>query len=532
MMSFSKIEKKLIIVALALGLINFVIVYLTGYMFLAFSMGSLCTKKLFGKAMVAFHVLILIAIWQGIVYAINSMFIIKYRINRKMFLYSITYFLIMLMILYLVYPGAWSADDYGVLRAAHEMQILPWQNFISSVFMIQSLMLIPIMAGPIIVQIILISIIVGYLISRVNEIFRVKSPLEWMLIFPFILPAILSNNFSAFRAIMHGYLLLLLMLIFFCCFFEQKRISERKLSGIVFLSIVVGGWRTEYIFYVITIPILMFALGRSRISFKRVVIASIVIIIGILGIGKINNTMLTNNNYSLIQTYDEIADLMLVVDNDKDKEEIAALEKIINLDIFRSHPGEHGVYLHWQYNLIKGSYTEQDYKAYLKAYIKLCLKYPKTFLANRVECFIDNTGINKKQTSLTREACLLYENYDVIKDLDGMIAINPLNSELRKTTLRLLGCENEDYKKNNAFCVFWNTGIGIIYLMIFLILFIRKKQWYLLLLIGNILSVVGLLFLTTPYYYFMYYFSLYLLGNVTLIIGIHYLIHKKENAKM
>lgn len=67
MMSFSKIEKKLIIVALALGLINFVIVYLTGYMFLAFSMGSLCTKKLFGKAMVAFHVLILIAIWQGIV---------------------------------------------------------------------------------------------------------------------------------------------------------------------------------------------------------------------------------------------------------------------------------------------------------------------------------------------------------------------------------------------------------------------------------------------------------------------------------
>ena len=75
------------------------------------------------------------------------------------------YFLLMLVLLLLTWPGIWRMDEFGILTSA--VQLFPhfWQNYITSVFYIYALMLFPFPAGVILVQIICISLIIARLVT-------------------------------------------------------------------------------------------------------------------------------------------------------------------------------------------------------------------------------------------------------------------------------------------------------------------------------------------------------------------------------
>lgn len=316
-----------------------------------------------GKCMYFLFLIVLVIIWKFIFYVLEEIFFEKSSFTRQAVIYSGVYFAINFVVLLLIWPGAWSADDYGVLRNAVNMELLPWQHFISSIVQIMSLFLIPTMAGVLIVQIIIISAIIGYFIAKTYEILPVRGWKKLVLFIPFFLPPILLNNFSAFRAILHSYLVLLLSLILCLTFKEESKVSWNRLLFMIFLAITVGSWRTEYMYYCLTIPVILFLVYREKkISKTMLSVAVGVIIFGIICSTKCNNILLHNNNYSLVSTFAQMGDLIKVADPEKDAEEIGAIDKVIKLDILREHPDDHGVYVHWQYNLIRGGIRMKSIK--------------------------------------------------------------------------------------------------------------------------------------------------------------------------
>ncbi len=82
------------------------------------------------------------------------------------------YLIILLLFNAAVWPGLWEWDEYYVLNSATGLHIHVWQSLLSNVLYIISMMLIPFPTGVIIVQIIIVSIIVGYVLSFIFEEFH------------------------------------------------------------------------------------------------------------------------------------------------------------------------------------------------------------------------------------------------------------------------------------------------------------------------------------------------------------------------
>lgn len=101
---------------------------------------------------------LLIAVWQGIFYVCK-------KADKTFKRVAFGYFLLMLVLLLLTWPGIWRMDEFGILTSA--VQLFPhfWQNYITSVFYIYALMLFPFPAGVILVQIICISLIIARLVT-------------------------------------------------------------------------------------------------------------------------------------------------------------------------------------------------------------------------------------------------------------------------------------------------------------------------------------------------------------------------------
>ena len=90
---------------------------------------------------------------------------------KKEIIWDVIYCLIAMIALILSWPGAWATDDVTVLVNAAVLQLTPWQHFFSGLFQILCLQTIPIPSGVIIIQIIIASLIVGYCITNISNLY-------------------------------------------------------------------------------------------------------------------------------------------------------------------------------------------------------------------------------------------------------------------------------------------------------------------------------------------------------------------------
>ena len=103
---------------------------------------------------------------------INSLYVNRKnpKVKNEILIASI-YFILLFFILLWIWPGAWSNDDIGILRNASRYDLTPWHHFFSGLFQILCLQTIPIPSGVMIVQILITSLIVGYALSNIAELF-------------------------------------------------------------------------------------------------------------------------------------------------------------------------------------------------------------------------------------------------------------------------------------------------------------------------------------------------------------------------
>ena len=114
------------------------------------------------KDLTVFRILHLVFIYM-LVLPISYLFN-KYKegtINKDFLLIFLTYFILNIIILLLIWPGNFSWDDIVMLNEARYYGLTPWQHFFSGLFYIMCLQTLPFATGIIIIQVYIASIIVA-----------------------------------------------------------------------------------------------------------------------------------------------------------------------------------------------------------------------------------------------------------------------------------------------------------------------------------------------------------------------------------
>ena len=460
---------------------------------------------------------------------------------------SLIYCLILTVLLLLVWPGTWSSDDISVLKNTGSYNLTPWQHFFSGLFQILCLQTIPIPSGVIIVQIIIASLIVGYSISNISALYGKNKKqirvIQIVLGLITLLPPLVMYILSGFRMGIYSYLELLLITKMIVLYKEQRKATSCELLEISIYTIIISCWRTEAIYYPIFIVILFYILGNKVIRRKTATILFFVIMIINFSIGKVNNLMIQgkinyldyrtmrpntynnpimkSNNYSLTATMEPVSTLVKISD-ESDKEEIDTINKVIDVEYILENPEYSGEKYFWTEEVVR-DYSEEEYNNYLKAYLKLALKYPGVTFKSMWNIFYNaGSGMGKDSIQTTRN---MVSSGDTLKLFDishgscwRWNALNskvakykaPIDLEVRNAVICFLNGSDADNYINIIHNIFWNFFIPFALILICLVYKLVKKDWFMVFLILTVITRIPLVFATASAPYFMYYLSAYL----------------------
>lgn len=456
---------------------------------------------------------------------------------------SLIYFVILMILLLLVWPGTWADDDITILRNAGKYEFTPWQHFFSGLFHIMCLQTIPIPSGVMIIQSLISALIVGYCISNISALYgKSKNQIviiQIILLLIALFPPLILYILSGFRMGIYAYLELALITKMIVLYKEKKKIVSTDILKISFLTIIISCWRTEAIYFPIFILILFLILGQEVIRRKVAVLAFLIIMIINFSIGKTNNVMIKNenylvikdNNYSISATMEPLSRIIEICD-ETDKENIEIINKVIEVKYILENPNQTGEQNFWAEGVVK-EYSEEEYINFFKAYLRLVLKYPDVAFKSMWNLFVktgNGFGENSKQTTKNlvantqRNTLQLYEEYTPTwirwNSVNSKVQKykEPINLELRNDTILFLNGSDSNNNLTIIHNIFWNLFIPFTLILICLIYKLIKKDWYIVFLILTIIARVAIVFATAPAQYFMYYLSAYLCSYVVSVI--------------
>lgn len=449
----------------------------------------------------------------------------KNPLAQKVVLYTAIYGGIMLVFLLIFWPGNWAADDLTIALMARTMQLDAWHQILSSFWCIYALMFLPSLSGIIIVQIIYISCIVGYLIAKIDVLFLQGRPLRVLsrilLYIPFLLPVPIVYNFYLMRNVPCAYTELLLLALLVFAFLEKQPLSTAKQMGLAILTIVTACWRSECIYYVVAVPILLFFLGKDKLAGMRIGILTAVIVLGSFVMMQYNSSLLGSSNYELLAIINPATNLVRVADEEKDRAELDSIERVISIATAKEYPDLPGNALFGVEGFLKPDYTKDDFHAYIGGVARLAVKHPLAFLYERSQVFLTSVYYLEKSVESN---FLVYVSSRYFDDIDGSVATSlynerggsalpkPLNTTLRREAIQFLGCVDSQIMPQAGFRLFWNGLIPIAFFILTFFALLVRKKWYLALVCFFCLCKLPLIFLSAPDEYFTYYFQLYLQG--------------------
>ena len=444
------------------------------------------------------------------------------------------------LFLLLTYPGTWSCDDIRILNASAYYDLFPWQHIFTATFYILCLQTIPFVFSVIFFQVFINALIFSYCITTLADIFtktlRQKLILEIILSILFIFPPVLFHTLGGFRMGIYQFLELYLLTRLIALYhFKNNKLSLLNLIDITVLTIIVGTWRTECLFYPVIVLLVLFFLGKERIKRTTAVIMAITSLIGIFAINSYNTKLIGNDNYSLYNTYQYIVPIIRNVEQ-LNEEDLTILNQVIDVDSIKFGATDNPVfYTHYGWTL-RGDYTQDELSAYYTTVAKLILQNSNTAFSN---IFYNFSQI------LTPKENISFPFYDSIvsfTDPDwGTYFINmdhiknsylykPINASLRNQLIQNFNGFNDDFTPSAIYRMFYNLAIPLILFFVAIIIILICRQWFLLIPITAILLHMLVVIFTAPDCIFFYYLSIYLIMFIfsTVIIwnGIAKLIEK------
>lgn len=442
---------------------------------------------------------------------------------KRLFPFFCVYFGVMLVLLFLIYPGNWrGGDEFHILKYVQYGEVNFWHHYLTYLFYTLSIFMLPFPAGIVIMQTLVIALIVGYICSFINIYFSKKLSIIAFLLF--FLPPILDSNFYPMRMSLYAFIECLLW-IYIIKIKKENVINNNIIINLSVLTSILAVWRTEGIIYIITIPIIYILLFRKSYSSAKIIGYMFIIFICLLMPQSIGNRIQNSNSeYKFTAIMNQI--IPLIVEEQKYNPESVDL-KNINQVMSIAAINEGGKKFNWDANkiywnqselsenLIRNNYTKKEYNKFLFSYVRLICKYPKIFLKERITVFLDSmpgvtlSSVPDIYNSSDSKHIYFANNYPLNK---------PVFPNLRLQVINILRCGN---LPENVRSFIWNVGIPMMIMCIMSIVLFIKKEWIYIVISAVILLRFTLVFLTAPASYFMYYYSIYLVSLIISIVTIY-----------
>ncbi|WWR19204.1 hypothetical protein V1226_22550 [Lachnospiraceae bacterium JLR.KK009] len=441
------------------------------------------------------------------------------------------YFAVVVVLMLVLWPGTWAWDDLWTLfYIAGYGEWRPWQHILTGAYQDVLLQILPFPGGIILLQNIIISICVAFGVTKLETIFGIgrwknKFADAVVKILPFLLPPVLMYQFSGYRIGLYVYLEFVMLVMLMGAIKDKEEWSKAYLSLFCILCIIVSTWRTESLFYIPCACILLWFINKKVIPNPRKIFCILMIVIGFFGIDKAQKQALGNANYEIVSLMPPCVELVRNADSLEDAEQLADIDKVVDLEMVRNNPSQSGEALYWVPDVVRTGYTDKDYRGFLKAIVKLSFKYPKVVFRERWNVFIKGTGISELgvyATNVRGTAALFDETNEsravVLTQDKGWIANSPVFKNIRKCFIYLLGMEKMDGSGSGVWKrLIWNAFIPLVILVYGWFKLLIKRKWYLWGICTAVLIRVPVVILTAPTSMIMYFLSFYFLGYVCLV---------------
>ena len=442
------------------------------------------------------------------------------------------YLTIEFAMLLILWPGTWAWDDiHTLVGIANYTSWTPWQHIITGAYLSLLAQILPFPGGIIALQCILIALCVAFCITKLERTYNIYLSryhyVDLLIKFlPFLLPPVLMYQFSGYRFGLYVYLEMTVLVIMACAIKEDKEWGVCYGLMICFLCIIVACWRTESFVYLPCMLLEILLVSKRVIPLPRKVIGILIIVLGFWGLNNQQKIELGSNNYTVVSLLRPCTELVRAADPDEDQRHLARIDKVVDVKVIHDNPGEHGEFLYWGKHLVRESYTDEDLKGFLKAFIRLSLKYPKVVIAERANLFLKGSGITGETVSNVSGAAILYDKDNKSSAAEQMIkkkwiSNRPVFVDSRKNFIFSLGMRTEtDPGQTAAKRLVWNSIIPIAILIYAWLKLLLKKKWFLLLVLTSLMLRLPIIVLTQPSNWIMYVLSFYLMGYVVFIYGV------------
>ena len=440
---------------------------------------------------------------------------------KRGIIYFIVYFVFTMVIMTIIWPGTWFWDDLITLMTISSYQLDVWHHVLTGVYQAILLQVLPFPAGMLILQNVIISIIVAYVIVKLESIFALKKNLNPFMILikmlPFMLPPVLAYQFSGFRLGIYSYVELLFLVMLVAAIIERRRWSLKFLFMICFLCALTAAWRTESFLYVPITCIVVWCLPLALITNKKKVLFIIIVASSFLVLFLWQKIELGNEDYFIVSLVNPCVELVRSSDLKEDNELLEKIDKVVNIEVIHHNPRMTGEKMYWNKSLVRTNYTKKEYSGFLKAMVGLILKHPQVFWADRWNTFLRSVELSESTNTN------LYDAYDDFFKNEMMeqakkqkwFAFYPLFVNERRSLIYLwrgkntIGVIMPHYMR-----LIWNAMIPMLLFIYAWLKLLQKKKYLLSFLGGAFLIKIPIIFLMEPEGYLLYFLSFYLVGYV------------------
>ncbi|MBS1717994.1 MAG: hypothetical protein JSS72_09720 [Armatimonadetes bacterium] len=443
---------------------------------------------------------------------------------RRWVQYGGAYFAFNLLLLLICWPGAYRQDEFWIINFARTLDYVYWQHYLTSMFYMVSWTVIPVLSSPIIIECLMASIVVGYLVAFYST--RLPKPRIALLFFiPFLLPPVLDNNLYPMRTTPWTYLILG-VIAWLVTLGPQKAVnSPRRLWSLIALLALIGAWRAEgIILLAVFLPFILAYTWKSIGVQSRLALALMPLLgMKVLGLPMADDPGISSHRYEVTAFVGPLAPLIAKYENDPaHKQDIHSLAKVFNFEPFKKKPG--GIAF-WSGG-VKDTFTPEEYLAARSAFLHLAMASPSSVWQERLQLFLESNGFGGFNQVRATNFVFDRDDHD---QLDPLIKrkmarwplFHPINAELRKQIVSLLQMrEASGFKELPGSWLLYDGLLGFVAAFAALGVSLRKGN---LMIVGACLAMLlcaAGIFLTAPQSFFFYYFYLYIGGPVLLLLAI------------
>lgn len=295
---------------------------------------------------------------------------------------------------------SWNAGDCQLMYE-HAIQYDPWPQiftYIQGYLYIISYMLIPSKYAVLIIETLIYSFILGYVLERLKRVLSNKYlPYLYVVI---AIPLLLTTlPLIPHRLPIYTPFYVLFLSIVYFDYLDHKQIKSTRLFYLALLVSVLSHWRVEGFYLALLYPIIIYlayANLRGKTWLKSLVIFFITLIA--VGVPQYLSTMGNDSEYisrrsSPIYTWTVATMMLNGLDEEKNTEDLQLVDRYMSLDTVRKMNREMGEdsyqdeHIRFTYNGINENLTQPEFEAFIKSSQNIIKNNLPIFVKSRINAF-------------------------------------------------------------------------------------------------------------------------------------------------